>query len=745
MDGQAGQEGRPRPDHRLPVLPAPVRGRSTGRRGPRGAVGGPADPGRVLRRSARPGPVGAGDPARPEPWGLPDWISPNAATIYPVTAFTFDGAESLLRLLLRQPSETIPELGPAPSFPTRDHTLSGQTRPSTSTEALVAAAVQTMRHEIALHLSATEDGRIHARTELAGTVLGEQRSTLPVALPHCWDALRSGDGAQRLHTLGQTLWRTLFDTPTGTHLAELVATRVAGAAIELHVYLPEELSWLPIELLRTPDGALLATERGVSILRHLTEIPPRPTTPPSAGPLKILAAVAAPDETRTRNTPLDVEAEMQAILDAVTPLEPPPRGNSTSPHSASPHQPRHRRRRRRPGHRCGSSRSRHSPEIRDALGAEQFHVLHLSAHGSPTQIELEDEDGNPDPVSLDRARLGVTRREAPGAAAGAVILLRRSGRTRRTGRRRHPLRRGPGDRHAGPRHRPLRHPAHPCLYRELAANPARPSPPPSPSPAPRRRTDPQRHPPRQPPAPPPEWAIPTLLAANTDTPLRDTGLPAEPLARPAAPPAPDRGVRELPLGELIGRRPLLREAWSVIRRNQHDRDTVGEWAGVALIGVGGIGKTALAGRLLARARGNGWAVAEHVGTWNPDALFGSVADAIAATQPQAAAALRSPDSDQSAQTPAGSRRPAAATGCGAVRRLRTEPHPRHQHLHRPRLRRDLHRTRQRVQGRAHPRHLPLPRPRHRVATAHDSRPTPQPRRTAPPVPATTRAARAVPR
>jgi len=37
-----------------------------------------------------------------------------------------------------------------------------------------------------------------------------------------------------------------------------------------------------------------------------------------AGPLKILAAVAAPDETRTQNVPLDTEAEMQAVLDAVT-------------------------------------------------------------------------------------------------------------------------------------------------------------------------------------------------------------------------------------------------------------------------------------------------------------------------------------------------------------------------------------------------------------------------------------------
>jgi tetratricopeptide (TPR) repeat protein len=580
--------------------------------------------------------------------GLPDWISPNAATVYPVTAFTLDGAESLLRLLLRQPAETTAGLGRTPSLPTRDHTLSGETRPNT--EALVAAAVPTMRHEIALHLSSVDDGRIHARTELAGTVLGEQRSTLPVGLQHCWDALHGGDGAQRLHVHGQSLWHTLFDTPTGTRLVELITTRTAGAVIELSAHLPEELSWLPIELLRTPDGALLASERGVSIVRHLTDITPRPATPPSAGPLKILAAVAAPDETRTQNTPLDVEAEMQAILDAVTPLDTPAAGQldltalgittpTPTPHVAPAI-----------GAQVRILEVAALAEIRDALAAEQFHVLHLSAHGSPTQIELEDEDGNPDPVSLDQLVSALRAGKHPmpllvlsscsGAAAAPEGLA--GGVIRSGGDRVIAMQAPVTDRYATL----LSH----ALYRELARNPAstvaaaltvaR-------SVAAEQILNATRR--GNQPAPPPEWAVPTLLAAGTDTALRDPTLPAEPLARPAAPPAPDRGVRELPLGELIGRRPLLREAWSVIRRNPRDRDTVGEWAGVALIGVGGIGKTALAGRLVARARGNGWAVAEHVGSWNPDALFGSIANAIATTQPPAAAALRSPDTDQSAK------------------------------------------------------------------------------------------------
>ncbi len=313
-------------------------------------------------------------------------------------------------------------------------------------------------------------------------------------------------------------------------------------------------------------------------MRHLTDITPRPATPPSAGPLKILAAVAAPDERPARNTPLDVEAEMQAILDAVTPLDTPAAGqlDLAALGIATPNPtPPCLRRRRRPGHRCGSSRWRHCPEIRDALGAEQFHVLHLSAHGWPDADRAggrgrQPRAGQPGPARLCLARREDTRcrllvlSSCSGAAAAPEGL---AGRVIRSGGDRVIAMQAPvTDRYATL----LTH----ALYRELAhtIRPA-PSPPPSPSPAPspqNRYLNATRR--GNQPAPPPEWAVPTLLAANTDTPCT---TPASRLSPSPAPLAggPDRGVRELPLGELIGRRPLLREAWSVIRRNQHDRDT----------------------------------------------------------------------------------------------------------------------------------------------------------------------------
>jgi len=93
-------------------------------------------------------------------------------------------------------------------------------------------------------------------------------------------------------------------------------------------------------------------------------------------------------------------------------------------------------------------------------------------------------------------------------------------------------------------------------------------------------------------------------------------------------------VRELPLGHLIGRRAPLRSTIAALRGNQKDRDTVGAWAGVALSGVGGIGKTALAGRVITRMRADGLLVAEHVGVWNPPALITAVTDALTATAHQ---------------------------------------------------------------------------------------------------------------
>jgi hypothetical protein len=65
---------------------------------------------------------------------------------------------------------------------------------------------------------------------------------------------------------------------------------------------------------RLPDRRIPALEEGVCILRRLRPAGTvaLPAWEPSAGPLKLLVAVGAPDEGQTPNRVLDLEAEVQA-------------------------------------------------------------------------------------------------------------------------------------------------------------------------------------------------------------------------------------------------------------------------------------------------------------------------------------------------------------------------------------------------------------------------------------------------
>ncbi|MGH3935295.1 MAG: hypothetical protein ACRDS1_10030, partial [Pseudonocardiaceae bacterium] len=128
-------------------------------------------------------------------------------------------------------------------------------------------------------------------------------------------------------------------------------------------------------------------------------------------------------------------------------------------------------------------------------------------------------------------------------------------------------------------------------------------------------------------APRPEYGVPTLLSSSTDSPLIDTTAPPQPLTRLTVVLA-GTSVRELAIGALIGRRPQLRTTTAVLRRTTVARDEWGAVAGVQLTGVGGIGKTAVAGRIMARLRADGWVVAVHDGRWDPTALISAVGDAL---------------------------------------------------------------------------------------------------------------------
>ncbi|HSV67383.1 MAG TPA: hypothetical protein VLJ59_15920 [Mycobacteriales bacterium] len=106
--------------------------------------------------------------------------------------------------------------------------------------------------------------------------------------------------------------------------------------------------------------------------------------------------------------------------------------------------------------------------------------------------------------------------------------------------------------------------------------------------------------------------------------MLDDGTAPQPLTRPMVIPT-GTSVRDLGMGQLIGRRRELRDATAVLRRGPKALDTWGAAAGAQLLGIGGIGKTGIAGRVMTRLRGDGWGVIPHDGRWNPTALFATAA------------------------------------------------------------------------------------------------------------------------
>jgi hypothetical protein len=169
--------------------------------------------------------------------------------------------------------------------------------------------------------------------------------------------------------LGRALRDFCLPGEAAAALADLVDGSPVGATVEIWFEADDpELLGLPFEALRLPGDRLLATLPGVAMLRRplgLSMEPPEPL----AGPLKILLAVAAPDEDLTTSIVLDHERETQNILDATEAAQ---RNENAAIRILE----------------IGS------PElIGRAFESDAYHVLHISCHGLPGQLELEDEDG----------------------------------------------------------------------------------------------------------------------------------------------------------------------------------------------------------------------------------------------------------------------------------------------------------------------------------------------------------------
>ncbi|WP_322749433.1 MULTISPECIES: CHAT domain-containing protein, partial [unclassified Frankia] len=450
---------------------------------------------------------------------------------------------------------------------------------------------------------------------VSGTLLGERTGALPVGLDTVWTAQPTQPAAADAHLsqAGHRLRDVLFDADTSRHITELIDGSPFGVVVDIVVEADGPALALPYELLRMAGGRLLATMPGVRLTRRVAGLN-RVATAPLPGPLKILVAVAAPEETRTQNAPLDVEAEMQAIIDAVRPVAGSGAAQVTILEVAG------------------------LTEISDALGGrnrgdsdtadrDSYHVLHLSAHGSASSVELEDEDGNPVPIQaaeLVDAIKGASRplplivlSSCSGAAGGTEGLAQTL--VRRGADRVLAMQTTVTDRYATDLAR--------VFYTELASGRAV-----SVTAAlaeARRRVDADRRASARATGrlAPPEYATATLLAAAGDPPLLDAVADQRPLTHPFAAPA-GGSVRELAMGDLVGRRREVRTTLAVLRGGSAAVTRWGAVAGVVLTGPGGIGKTAVAGRVMARLRAEGWAVAVHVGRWNPPSLIAATAQAL---------------------------------------------------------------------------------------------------------------------
>ncbi|MGZ8347811.1 MAG: TIR domain-containing protein, partial [Allosphingosinicella sp.] len=381
-------------------------------------------------------------------------------------------------------------------------------------------------------------------------------------------------------------------------LMVLLDTAPVGTTIEVcfEADVPALLG-LPFEALRLADGRLLAVQPAVVMLRCPLGLP-TPEMPPPAGPLKILVAVGAPDEQPTGSPVLDQERELQTILDAVEPAQ------------------------RHENVEVRILEVGHPSEIGKAIAVDAYHVLHLFCHGAPGLLELEDEDGRPVTVSAEDL-IGPLRRagrplplvlrnachggvQAGEAASLAETLLRAgipSVLAMQTS-----VSDGYASRLAGAFYENLAR--REVLLASRALADARKQ----------LETDRQQAIGRGAPIAEtqPEYATAALFVRGDERPIADFALDKEPLRiRPVR----DVGgpVPQLGMDDLIGRRRELREMLKALR------DPSRAYAGVILTGLGGVGKSAVAGRAMVRLVEDGYCVPAHAGRFEIAAIARTIA------------------------------------------------------------------------------------------------------------------------
>ncbi len=471
-------------------------------------------------------------------------------------------------------------------------------------------------------------GEVTVEVQLAGTQYGQYvHPSLPRALGQAWASYR-GHVAEELVRQGSSLlWIESALAELGAQLAALCLPGESGAALtELLDGCPSDrwievvfeaeggaLLALPFEALTLPDGRPLALHPSAVTTRRPYGLKASAPSEPMAGPLKILVAVAAPDEGKSSAVVLDLERELQVILDALA--------DTRRDHDGQ----------------VRFLEIGHPREIAAALGTDAYNVLHLSCHGQPGLLFLEDEDGNelpttaadllaplkgahhaPPLVLLNTCHGGSV---APAASSLAEDLLRAG---------------LPGilamtDSVSNGYAVALTQ----SFYRHLQQRGYRTGPALA---AARRELEEQRR--ERHDGSRPEYATASLFLAGKERPLLDANLPACPLSQTPVHRVPGP-VPQLALGDLVGRRAELRRCLRLLNQ------PIGGMPGLVLTGIGGIGKSSLAGRIMVRQRERGWLLVAQVGRWDLADLTKKVADALANHDPAAPllVKLHAPDLD----------------------------------------------------------------------------------------------------
>lgn len=254
---------------------------------------------------------------------------------------------------------------------------------------LGTAARPAASHAVVLTLARDATGAIQIAVALDGSALAScAHAALPRELVELRDAFLSGFRHATLRSplsiertakeasiaaLGRAMAALCLPARAASAIGAVLDGdgQVPGASIEIAIEGDDpELVSLPYEALRVPGSdRLLVDHPAVTMVRRPAGLV-WPLAGPLPGPLKILVAVGAPDEGKTASNVLDHERELQNILDAVEPAQ---RADNVEVRILEASDP---------------------ATLRDALQRDQYHVLHVTCHGKPGALELDDEEGN---------------------------------------------------------------------------------------------------------------------------------------------------------------------------------------------------------------------------------------------------------------------------------------------------------------------------------------------------------------